>query len=393
LVLDAVAGSSLKFSNDAVLEVGNVTLDAIYGADNAIAIGDDDNDAVNIYRVNTFTAMANLDIGAFDFKAQTITADGAATATAGRVLYTGASGLITAEAGFEYAANTDILTVGNIAAFTLSGTLTAGASEIGGSNFDIDGGTIDGVTIGTSAVVTDLRVGTIKLVNNDISSNVTDGHLSLSPNGAGTLQLTTGTVRVGNLNANATITTQGTGDLTLNTNSGTTTGSITIFDGADADISINPNGTGAVTIPKVDIGSGAIDGTTLGATSNVNISGATIDGSLTWSAAQNLNSQNLTSVDINSGTLNGITALGIVETGGGSEMQIAVAANLSDDRLLTINMQNAARTIDLNGNLTISTSFTTAGGNALTLTTTGTTDVTLPTSGTLATLGGQRNIS
>ena len=56
---------------------------------------------------------------------------------------------------------------------------------------------------------------------------------------------------VGDNNANATITTQGTGDLTLNTNSGTNSGTVTIADGANANISITPNGSGKVVIDGI----------------------------------------------------------------------------------------------------------------------------------------------
>ena len=51
---------------------------------------------------------------------------------------------------------------------------------------------------------------------------------------------------VGDNNANATVTTQGTGDLTLSTNSGTNSGTIAIADGANGDISVTPNGSGKV---------------------------------------------------------------------------------------------------------------------------------------------------
>jgi hypothetical protein len=46
-------------------------------------------------------------------------------------------------------------------------------------------------------------------------------------------------------NSNATITTNSTSDLTLNTNNGTNSGSIVIADGVNGDISITPNGTGS----------------------------------------------------------------------------------------------------------------------------------------------------
>jgi len=70
----------------------------------------------------------------------------------------------------------------------------------------------------------------------------------IAPNGTGDVQLDADTVRVGDSNANATITTNGTGDLTLNTNAGTNSGSIVIADAANGNITITPNGTGDVVI-------------------------------------------------------------------------------------------------------------------------------------------------
>ena len=58
----------------------------------------------------------------------------------------------------------------------------------------------------------------------------------------------------------------GDNDITIQTGN-TTTGSITITDGANGNIGITPNGTGEVDISKVDIDGGALDGTVIGANS------------------------------------------------------------------------------------------------------------------------------
>ena len=143
---------------------------------------------------------------------------------------------------------------------------------------------------------------------------------------------------------------------------------------------------------KLTAGSNEIEGSafdiTGGTITGVTINGGTIGGDLTWNNAQSMNSVALTAVNVDSGTLNGITALGIVESGGGSEMQIAVTQNLTSDRVLTININDAARGISLTGDLTLAGNLTTSGAHATTLTTTGTTGLTLPTSGTLTTLAG-----
>ena len=98
-------------------------------------------------------------------------------------------------------------------------------------------------------------------------TDAANNDISLAPNGTGNVNLQADSVVAGDSGADFTLTTNGTGDLILNTNSGTNSGSITIADGASGNIAITPNGTGEVDISKVDIAGGAIDGTTVGAAS------------------------------------------------------------------------------------------------------------------------------
>jgi len=69
-------------------------------------------------------------------------------------------------------------------------------------------------------------------------------------------------------------------------------------------------------------------------------------------------------------------------------LRLTNSANLTADRILSVNVNDADRSITLSGNLSLANSFTTSGNFALTLTTTAATNVTLPTSGTLATTAG-----
>ena len=70
--------------------------------------------------------------------------------------------------------------------------------------------------------------------------------INIIPAGTGNVNLGADAVQVGDNNADATITTQGTGDLILNTNNGTNAGTITLSDGVDGNINIAPNGNGVV---------------------------------------------------------------------------------------------------------------------------------------------------
>lgn len=101
-------------------------------------------------------------------------------------------------------------------------------------------------------------------------------------------------------------------------------------------------------------------------------------------ATQTLINKTLTSPTINGGTATALTSFGIRSTGTGVfDLTLANTENLTAGRTLTITVNDAARTLNLGGNLTTAGAFTTSGANALTLTTTGSTNVTLPTTGTL----------
>lgn len=105
--------------------------------------------------LTSLTAAADLDIGSWSFRAGTLIAD---QIPSGRVLVTTTNGEITSDTDLTF--STDTLTATKIAAFSLTGKLTAAANEIEGSNFDIDGGTIDGATLGGAAqvIVTDADI-------------------------------------------------------------------------------------------------------------------------------------------------------------------------------------------------------------------------------------------
>jgi hypothetical protein len=89
--------------------------------------------------------------------------------------------------------------------------------------------------------------GNLDVNGNDIVST-SNANIDIVPNGTGDVTLQTDTVQIGDSNANATVTTNGTGDLILNTNAGTNSGNITIADGSNGNITVTPNGTGNVSL-------------------------------------------------------------------------------------------------------------------------------------------------
>ena len=87
--------------------------------------------------------------------------------------------------------------------------------------------------------------GNLDVNGQDIVST-SNADIDIIPNGTGDINLGADTVQIGDNNANATLTTQGTGDLILNTNNGTNSGNITIADGANGNIDVTTNGTGLI---------------------------------------------------------------------------------------------------------------------------------------------------
>jgi len=83
-------------------------------------------------------------------------------------------------------------------------------------------------------------------VNGQDIVSTSNADIDIIPNGTGDVNLGADTVQVGDNNVDATITTQGTGDLILNTNNGTNAGNITLADGANGNIDLTTNGTGAI---------------------------------------------------------------------------------------------------------------------------------------------------
>ena len=156
----------------------------------------------------------------------------------------------------------------------------------------------------------------------------------------------------------------------------------------DSDIIATRTGTQTLTGKTLNLSNNTLV-TTLSQLSAA-VSGDTLVGE---QATQTIANKTITSPTINGGDINGPIALNDVTTFGlrdatTTDFETLVVSNsaspaLSADRTLTLDVNNANRTISLTGDLTLAGSFITSGAHTTTLTTTGTTGVTLPTSGTL----------
>ena len=149
----------------------------------------------------------------------------------------------------------DTLPAGNV---TLTGTQTLTnktltSPKVGTSILDTNGNELALVTA-TSSAVNEFTIANAATGNDPTLSATGDDSnidIAIKPKGTGETVFGTGA-------AAATITTSGANDLVLDTNSGTNSGTITITDGSNGDITIAPNGTGVAKAVDAGDATGAI---------------------------------------------------------------------------------------------------------------------------------------
>ena len=127
------------------------------------------------------------------------------------------------------------------------------------------------------------------------------------------------------------------------------------------------------------------------------------DGVVGLTATQTLTNKTLTSPTITQPTITGPASITDISTFGLRDVTTTtyetrivsdnVSPVLTADRTLTLDVNNANRTISLTGNLTLAGNLTTSGAHNTTLTTTGNTSLTLPTSGTVISKDGSGNFT
>lgn len=148
-----------------------------------------------------------------------------------------------------------------------------------------------------------------------------------------------------------------------------------------------PSSANLITAMTDETGSGALVFGTAPTITGATIAGATI-------TTPTITGATITAPTITGGAITALTSLGIRSTGSGAfDLTIANTENLTAGRTLTVTLNDAARTVNLGGNITTAAAFSTSGAFALTLTTTALTNVTLPITGTLATLAGAESLS
>ena len=279
--------------------------------------------------ITSLTVANNVDIGSYDLRASTLTAD---SLTSGRVIFAGTNGVLSDDSDFTF--STDTLTVTNIAAFTLTGKLTANA-EVEGSNFDINGGTIDGVTITSPTLQGTINPGTgLTLPAVTLSGNLSragDQTIALTGNAHRTLtvQNTTST-RVAHILTDGQLKFMNNTDYSISL-SGTPTAdrTITFPDATDTAVLLAATQTlSNKTLSTPVINNAVLTAPEINDTSSdhqytFGVSELTADRTVTLplltgndvfvfaAHAQTLTNKTLTSPTINAGTINNITAISI----------------------------------------------------------------------------------
>lgn len=118
-------------------------------------------------------------------------------------------------------------------------------------------------------------------------------------------------------------------------------------------------------------------------------------------ANKTLTSPVINTPNLDGGTVDSLTSLSIRDTSAAFDVVLAATSSpiLDANRTITIDVNNTAATIALNGNISFGSTFATlgawsqTGAHSLAWTTTGATTVTLPTTGTLATLAGTETLA
>jgi len=226
---------------------------------------------------------------------------------------------------------------------------------------------------------TKTEYGRIRFRSTDVTDLTEDADFSLNLMVGGTSRacfgVTASTVTIGDNNSNATLTSGGNFDLILQTGN-STTGSMTIFDGANGNIQIAPDGTGILDLNSgFDIDAGSTE------TCTITVVGTTGDGLA-------IDSSTITSgavVMINhsvSGTLNGgqlldlqidgtsyytfgEVAFNIVGTGGSNVLTCTAGDWVVSDGSLTITDADNANTVSIVNNTATSVSVISLDGSGV----------------------------
>jgi hypothetical protein len=148
-------------------------------------------------------------------------------------------------------ANTGTTTINNSLVADDISVTTVDTTNLEVTNIKAKDGTAAAVIADSTGIITvssQLNVDNLNISGNAITSTNTNGTVTLITNGSGDIQLQADAVSIGTGSSSGTITSRGAYDLFLQTNDGTNSGSITLGQGTNGNITLAPNGTGDVVV-------------------------------------------------------------------------------------------------------------------------------------------------
>lgn len=151
--------------------------------------------------------------------------------------------------------------------FSITAGSIASLATANSSNTQVlfnDNGVVDGdanFTFNKTGAILSLtgqfNTDNLRLDGNTISSTDANGNITIAPNGTGDVLVDADTLRVGDSGVDATIQSNGNADLILRTGNATT-GTVTLADGANGNLTVALNGTGQIVVNAGAVGTPVI---------------------------------------------------------------------------------------------------------------------------------------
>jgi hypothetical protein len=218
---------------------------------------------------------------------------------------------------------------------------TANIDSLVADTADINGGSIDGVTIGTNSVVTDLRVDNLKLDANTISSTNSNGDITIAPNGTGNVVASTDRLSITSASDEAAALYLTGGEANVATivlqadESDDNGDDWTITAGVDDTLKIFTDKSGS-NVAAITITNNA----TIASATTAIATGLTVAGTTTFSGGVDMGSQATTNVNIDSGAIDGVT--------------LGTNSPITNAQIDNININgNTVSSTDTNGHITL----------------------------------------
>jgi hypothetical protein len=276
------------------------------------------------------------------------------------------AGLTPADGSFIVGNGTNFITEDGATARTSLGL--GSISTQAADNVNIDGGAVDGVTLGTNSAVTEAQIDNVNINGNTIVSSDTDGDLSLTPNGTGDLILDGLKWPQADGTADYVLKTDGSGQLswTEQTGGGGTPG------GSDTQIQYNNAGSFAGASGLVTDGSNL----TLNAQGDVRFADsdssnwvafqapATVASNVTWTLPDADGTDGQVIKTNGTGTLSWITPSA---GGGGTSVTVTQATATAAQTDFSVTYTVGQLSVYLNGALLASADFTASNGTTVVL--------------------------